>query len=86
MRKSATTKTKLEQTVSEKQTIPVDLDRILSPQETADWMGCELRALLANVRKRRIPVMRINQRVFRFHPRSILAALQGDPSKKWSRN
>ena len=51
------------------------LDELLTPEDCACWLRLEVEALLENVRLKRIPVVRINQRVLRFHPRSILIAL-----------
>jgi hypothetical protein len=39
------------------------------------------KALLLAVRKGSIPVLRINSRVFRFHPRTILATQRTGVSK-----
>ena len=53
----------------------IDLDALMTPEECAAWLKIEKRTLIAkNARRNRIPVVKINQRVFRFHPRSILAA------------
>jgi hypothetical protein len=52
----------------------VDLDALLNPADAARWLGISRRTLLANVRAKRIPVLRINERVIRIHPRSVLAA------------
>jgi hypothetical protein len=51
----------------------VDLDALLSPAEASRWLGLSRRVLMANVRRKKIPAIRINDRVFRFHPRTILA-------------
>lgn len=53
-----------------------DRDALLSPAETATRMKIGERTLLANVRRRKIPVVRVNARVLRFHWPSVLAALQ----------
>lgn len=52
---------------------PLDLDGLYGPQETATWMRLKKRTLLDLVRLNRIPVVRLNERVLRFHPRTILA-------------
>ncbi len=52
----------------------IDLDQLLTPQKAASWLSMSERTLLLNARLKRIPVVRINERVLRFHPRSILAA------------
>jgi hypothetical protein len=52
----------------------IDLDALLDPFEAAQWLGIRERTILDNVRRKKIPVVRINERVLRFHPRSILAA------------
>jgi hypothetical protein len=54
----------------------IDLDALLDPPQCAGWMRIEERTLLENARKGRIPVIRINKRVLRFHPRSIIEARQ----------
>lgn len=51
------------------------LDELLTPEDCALWLGLELEALQENVRARRIEVLKINSRVHRFHPRSILIGL-----------
>jgi hypothetical protein len=51
-----------------------DLDALLTPTEAADWLQIAERTLLANARRNQIPCVRINDRVLRFHPRTILAA------------
>jgi hypothetical protein len=54
--------------------VSVELDQLLTPGEAALWLGLSQRVLLANVRRKKIPAVRINDRVLRFHPRSILRA------------
>ena len=51
-----------------------DLDALLTPAAAASWLHIAERTLLDNARRKKIPVVRINDRVLRFHPRSILAA------------
>jgi hypothetical protein len=51
-----------------------DLDALLTPADAASWLHIAERTLLDNARRKKIPVVRINDRVLRFHPRSILAA------------
>lgn len=51
-------------------------DDLLLPVEAAKRAKMELRPFMANVRKRKIPCIRINARVFRFHWPSVLEALQ----------
>jgi hypothetical protein len=53
---------------------PIDLDKLLTPAQCAKWLGIAERTLLANARRKRIPVVKLNARLLRFHPRSILAA------------
>ena len=55
----------------------LDLDAMLTPTDAAAWLGIAERTLLANARLKKIPCVRINERVLRFHPRSILAAKGG---------
>jgi hypothetical protein len=51
-------------------------DKLCTPAEAAEFLRIEERTLLNNARQRRIPVVRINARVLRFHLPSVLAALQ----------
>ncbi len=51
-------------------------DTLLTPDQAAKWLGIAERTLLANARRRRIPCVRVNARVLRFHLPSVLAALQ----------
>jgi hypothetical protein len=57
-----------------KKRISVKLDELLTPGEAALWLGLSQRVLLANARRKKIPCVRINDRVLRFHPRTILQA------------
>jgi hypothetical protein len=57
-------------------TLPDDRDNLLFPEETAARLRIKERTLLENVRRRKIPVVKINARTFRFHWPSVLAALQ----------
>jgi hypothetical protein len=52
-----------------------DLDRLLTPAEGAVWLGMKRRTLIRNIKLRRIPAIKINERVVRIHPRSVLAAI-----------
>lgn len=60
--------------------IPHSLDEILTLEECAAWLLLKPRDLLAKVRAGRIPAIRLNQRVLRFHPRTVLLRL-GVPSE-----
>lgn len=51
------------------------LDELLTPEECALWLKMEEDTLLENVRMGRIPVVKINSRVLRFHPRTVLLGL-----------
>ena len=51
-----------------------DLDALLTPADAANWLGIAERTLLSNARLKKIPCVRINDRVLRFHPRTILKA------------
>ena len=53
-----------------------ELNALVTPQQAAKWLGIAERTLLANARRRRIPVVRLNARLIRFHLPSVLAALQ----------
>jgi hypothetical protein len=50
-----------------------DLDALLTPAAAAVWLHIAERTLLDNARRKKIPVIRINARLLRFHPRSVLA-------------
>ena len=52
----------------------INLDSILTPKKCSQWLGITERTLLKNARSGKIPVIRLNERVLRFHPRTILAA------------
>jgi hypothetical protein len=54
----------------------IDLDEPLTTAECANWLKLDSRNLLAKVREGKIPAMKLNERVFRFHPRSVLIALR----------
>jgi hypothetical protein len=60
--------------IAKRKKISVELDQLLTPCEAAQWLGLSQRVLLANVRRKKIPAVRINDRVIRFHPRTILQA------------
>ena len=64
--------------MSATQQIPIptglDLDALLTPEAAARWLNMAERTLLSNARRKKIPCVRINDRVLRFHPRTILAA------------
>lgn len=55
---------------------PIDLDALLTPEECAKWLKIAERTLLENARLRRIPAVRVNDRLLRFHPRTILAEMK----------
>ena len=52
----------------------MDLDALLGPEEAASWLGVTKATLLKMVRRKKVPVLKLNERVYRFHPKSILAA------------
>lgn len=56
---------------------PIDLDGLYDARELAPWIRLTARVILEQARLNRIPAVRINQRVLRFHPRSILLARGG---------
>lgn len=49
-----------------------DLDALYPPAQIAKWMGLSKRNLLELASDGKIPVIRLNKRVVRFNPRSIL--------------
>jgi hypothetical protein len=50
-------------------------DEPKTPEECAVFLRISKRALLDRTRKNKIPALRINQRVFRYHLPTVLAAL-----------
>lgn len=48
---------------------------LLTPEECAAWIGVTKRTLLQMVRAGRVPVVRLNERVLRFHAPTILDRL-----------
>ena len=58
----------------------MDIDAMLKTEEAAKWLGLSTRALVASSkgRKAKIPAFWINQRVVRYHPRTIIAKLASD--------
>jgi hypothetical protein len=57
----------------------IDLDALCKLEEIAAWLRMSPKQVLENVRAGRLPVVRINQRVFRFHPRTILGTKRSFP-------
>ena len=57
-----------------------ELDEMLSLEEAAEWLGMSKAKLMDKCRgcRPKIPGFRINQRVVRFHPRSIIAKMAQD--------
>ena len=55
-------------------TAQFDLDALLDLDAAARWLGLSRRVLLSNIRRKKIPAVRINDRVIRIHPRTVLAA------------
>jgi hypothetical protein len=53
-------------------TTPCDLDALLTIDQGAQWLGMSRRVLLDNIRRKKIPAIRLNARVFRIHPRTVL--------------
>ena len=52
-----------------------DLDALLTPEECAAWLKISRRKLMENTRAGLIPAVRVNGRVIRFHPRTMLHRL-----------
>lgn len=50
----------------------ISLDALLTISEAANWLKLSPRVLLQNIRRKKIPAVRLNARVFRIHPRSVL--------------
>jgi len=58
---------------NQEETAAFNLDGLYPVGEIAPWMRLTTRGVLKLVREGRIPVVRLNRRVLRFHPRTILA-------------
>jgi len=54
------------------QSATFDLDRLYTVDEIARWLGLSRRTILELARREKIPCVRFNERVIRFHPRTIL--------------
>lgn len=54
------------------QATSLDLDRMCTAEEIAAWLGLSRRTVLELARQHKIPCVRFNERVIRFHPRTIL--------------
>ena len=54
---------------------PLDADALDTPAQMAGFLRIAERTLLANTRAGKIPAVRINKRVLRFHRPTVLAAL-----------
>ncbi len=54
----------------------MDLDKLLTPQECAAWLGVEQHALsrMSSGRNPRIPAIRLSRKTVLYHPRTALAA------------
>jgi hypothetical protein len=52
---------------------PLDLDGLYPAEEIAPWMRLTKNTVLQLAREGKIPVVSYNERVLRFHPRTILA-------------
>lgn len=53
----------------------VNLDDMLTLEEAASWLMITKRTLIANIHRKRIPAVKINERVWRIHPRTVLDQL-----------
>lgn len=53
-----------------------DRDALLLPEEMAKILSISPKILLQNVRRKKIPVVKINARVLRFHLPTVLVELQ----------
>jgi hypothetical protein len=52
----------------------IDLDGLYRPEEIALWLHLTRRSVMDLVRLGKLPVVKLNDRVFRFHPRTILVS------------
>jgi len=48
------------------------LDRMLTPDEAAKWLGLSVPVLLAKQRKGQIPGVKLGHKTIRFNPRTVL--------------
>jgi hypothetical protein len=51
----------------------LELDALYGAKEIAPWMKLSVRRVLELAREGKLPCVRLNERVVRFHPRSILS-------------
>jgi hypothetical protein len=58
----------------------MDLDKLLTLRECAEWLGLERHALSRRSSGKRapIPAIRLSKRCVRFHPRTVLVKLAHD--------
>lgn len=59
-----------------KQRPRLDLDGLYSPEEFAPWIGVSKRTLLQLAGEGKIPALRLNGRVLRFNPRTVLQRMK----------
>ena len=62
---------------AEKPSNSFDIDRLYDAAGIAPWLSVSARGVLEMARRGDIPVVKLNQRVLRFHPRTILARKGG---------
>jgi hypothetical protein len=60
------------------------LDDMLSKEEAAEWLQLRPRDLMEKTKgtSPRIPAFKLNQRVIRFHPRTVIAKMAKDAGVK----
>lgn len=62
----------------------IDLDSMLVPEQAAKWLQMKPATLLAKSKgwKAVIPAFRLNSKVVRYHPRTIIAKMAADAGVK----
>lgn len=54
---------------------PVDLDQLMTLDELAAWLKLSSPTVTKNTQAGKIPCIRINRKIVRYHPRTVLDAL-----------
>ena len=54
---------------------PIDLDELMTAWQCAAWLKKPRRWVIERSRAGLLPVVRLSKRDFRYHPRTVLAAL-----------
>jgi hypothetical protein len=59
----------------------MNLDKVLTPEECAAWLGVEVKTLNGYAARKIVPAMKLSKNTYRYHPRTILKDLHNlDPA------